>query len=140
VLPGPGHLLVQGGTPDYLQREVYYDYSSGRILNSPGDDPNIVANGGRWRVNGLAALNSKRGAEPPEIKITLRRGVTVKGRLVGPDGKPVAKAKMLCRLAVASTVGYAGLYPVDVSEGRFELPGCDPDKTYPVYFLDAKNQ
>src|SRR5262249_6386871 len=108
VLPGPGHLLVQGGTPDYLQRDVYYDYGSGKILDSPGDGPNILANRGRWRINGLAALNFKRNTEPPEMKITLRRGVTVKGLLVGPDGKPVAKAKMLCRLAVASTVGYAG--------------------------------
>src|SRR5262245_55972 len=140
VLAGPGNLLVQGGTPDSLQREVYYDYSSGRMVDSPGDDPNIVANGGRWRINGVAALNLKRGAEPVEIKITLRRGVTVKGRLVGPEGKSVTKAKMLCRLAVASTVGYSGLYPVDVRDGQFELPGCDPEKTYPIYFLDAKSQ
>src|SRR5262249_52980484 len=32
------------------------------------------------------------------------------------------------------------LYPVDVHGGKFEVPGCDPEKTYPVYFLDAKNQ
>jgi hypothetical protein len=47
---------------------------------------------------------------------------------------------MLCQLAVASTVGYGGLYPVDLPDSRFELPGCDPNMVYPVYFLDAQNQ
>jgi hypothetical protein len=29
---------------------------------------------------------------------------------------------------------------VPVREGRFELRGCDPEKSYPVHFLDAKNK
>jgi hypothetical protein len=45
---------------------------------------------------------------------------------------------MLCRLPMES-LGYGGLYPVVVHAGRFELRGCDPEKVYPVYFLDARN-
>jgi hypothetical protein len=140
VLPGPGCLIAQGGTPDYLQRRVHYDAGSGTVTDAP-----IVRKGvlfptqSPWFVNGLAALDLKPEAEPAEVKIVLRRGVTVTGRLVGPDGKPVAEARMLCRLPVAS-LGLGQLDPAVVCDGRFELPGCDAGTTYPVYFLDARNR
>jgi hypothetical protein len=138
VPPGPGHLAVQSGVPDFIQRVVYYDYSTHDVSDKPSkpQDPNPSET---WYVAGLTALDVKRSAEPPEVKIVLRRGVSVKGRLLEPDGQPVARAKMLCRLAVASA-GYGELWPVELIDGQFELPGCDPGKTYPVYFLDAQNQ
>jgi hypothetical protein len=142
VLPGPSHLVVQSSTPDFLQREVYYDHRTGNFLDAPpAKEPGIIrVPPGHWFLSNFTALDLKPEAEPPFVPISLRRGVTVRGRLVGPDGKPVVHAKMLCRLAVASTVGYEGLYPVELPDARFELPGCDPEKVYPVYFLDAENQ
>jgi RNA polymerase sigma factor (sigma-70 family) len=140
VLPGPGHLIAQAATPDFLQRKVHYDSYSGRITDAP--DPagkGMPPSGGPWFVNGLAALDLKPKAEPAEVKVTFRRGVTVTGRLAGPDGKPAAEVRMVCRLPVAS-LGYGQLYPAVVRDGRFELPGCDPGKTYPVYFLDIANR
>jgi RNA polymerase sigma factor (sigma-70 family) len=140
VLPGPSHLLVQAATPDYLQRKVYYDNYSGKITTAPAAPaPGLPPPGGPWFVNGLAALDLKPNADPAEVKISLRRGVTVMGRLSGPDGKPVAEARLLCRLPLAS-LGYGQLHPKVVCDGRFELPGCDPATTYPVYFLDAANR
>ncbi|HMF11781.1 MAG TPA: hypothetical protein VKE94_05725, partial [Gemmataceae bacterium] len=74
-----------------------------------------------------------------EVDITVRRGVTVKGRILDPEGKPVARARVLARLP-AALLGYSGLNPSEARDGRFELRGCDPEKTYPVYFLDPKNR
>src|SRR5262249_18794094 len=113
----------------------WYDSGTGEFLDGApaGRRPQ------RWFVAGLAALDLTPGTEPPELQIALDRGVTVTGRLVGPHGKPVAQARMLWHLG-SEALGYGGLYPTVVHGGRFELPGCDPEKVYPVYFLDAKNQ
>jgi RNA polymerase sigma factor (sigma-70 family) len=136
VLPGPGHLGVQHGANDFLRREVWYDNRTGEFFDGvPAGRPRPS----RWSVAGLAALDLKPGSEPADVQIVLDRGATVTGRLVGPDDKPVAQARMLCHLA-SQALGYAGLYPAVVQGGRFELPGCDPEKVYPVYFLDARNQ
>jgi hypothetical protein len=142
VLPGPSHLVVQSSTPDFIQREVYYDHSTGNFLDAPpAKEPGIIrVPPDHCFLSNFKALDLKPEAEPPFVPISLRRGVTVRGRLVGLEGKPVGHIKMLCRLAVASTVGYSGLYPVRLPDARFELPGCDPEKVYPVYFLDAENQ
>jgi RNA polymerase sigma factor (sigma-70 family) len=128
VLPGSGHLLIRGPTPDYLRQEVgTYQLSNGR----PG--------GTRLYPTGLVPLDLDAKAETKEVKVTLRRGVTVRGNLVGPDGKPVARAVMLCRLNPQYTA-YRPPGEVEVRDGRFELRGCDPEQTYPVYFLDGRNK
>jgi hypothetical protein len=125
VPPGPGHLLVSGPTPDYLHEEVG---SNVLYLDKPG--------GMRFYPDALVKLNPDARAEAQEVAVTLRRGVTVKGRLVDPDGKPVTgKTLMLCRLQVTGGVPFSPL-PVEVRGGRFELPGCDPGRFYPVYFLE----
>jgi hypothetical protein len=64
----------------------------------------------------------------------------VRGRLVGPDGKPVAKAQMLFRPDYGLIGAYPLHYPVTVRDGRFELRGCDPDKTHTVLFFDSQGQ
>jgi hypothetical protein len=65
----------------------------------------------------------------------LRPGVTVKGRLFGPDGKPTASAVLFVggrhRPRFEST-----MHPVHVRDGRFEVRGLDPDRTYRLLFLE----
>ena len=63
----------------------------------------------------------------------MRRGVTVRGRLLDPAGKPVAQAQMVCRLHKTAV---PSLFEVEVRGDQFALHGCDPGKDYPVYFLD----
>ncbi len=46
---------------------------------------------------------------------------------------------MLCRLNVAP-FELSWRFAVQVHDGQFELHGCDPEKTYPVHFLDPKNR
>src|SRR5262249_43371719 len=67
-------------------------------------------------------------------------GVTVKGQVVGPDGKPVARGLLVCRSYIPDGYDFSDSDPLKIRDGRFELPGCHPDKAVPVFFLDSKNQ
>jgi RNA polymerase sigma factor (sigma-70 family) len=131
VLPGPGHLLIHGPTPDYIYAEI----GGAGLFQGQGK-----AGGERYYAHAIVPLDLKPGAEAHDLAATLRRAVTVKGRVLGPDGKPVAEALMLSRLGVDSVSSYWRGFPVIVRDGRFELHGCDPEKTYPVSFLDTKNK
>src|SRR5262249_20205673 len=82
----------------------------------------------------------KRGTEPESLKVTLRRGLTVRGRLLAADGKPAARAMMLSRLNVSSWDHMMQSTPVEVRGGRFELHGCDPRETYRVIFFDPAHE
>jgi hypothetical protein len=140
ALPGPGHLLVHGPTADYVHREVVYaTLATGRRTFGgyyPGLEGNAYFGGQRVYVHGLAALQLKADAAPEPLQVTLRRGVTVQGRLVDPDGKPVARAWMMSRLQVSDWEHIVRM-PAQVRDGRFELRGCDPEATYRALFYDA---
>jgi hypothetical protein len=82
----------------------------------------------------------------PDVKVTLRQGVTVRGRLLGPDGEPVPDAYMISRLRVGGPRGLVlGSDRRDrafeiLHGGRFEVHGLDPEKPCSVYFLDPRNK
>jgi hypothetical protein len=127
---GRGHLLVKGPDNDYVAVEITAGEVEGRKRSGKPYHPDAVI-----------ALDAKVGAEAVEVSAKLRRGVTLRGRVVGPDGKPMAEGVVVCcwnqlRPDVAEWYRAA----VAVHDGRFELRGCDPERTYPVYFLDAKNK
>jgi RNA polymerase sigma factor (sigma-70 family) len=125
VLPGPGHLLISGPGLDFIHEEV-----GSRVLaeGKPG--------GYRIYADGLVKLDLAADSGPQDVTVTLRRGVTIRGRLLGPGGKPVARAQMVCRLLHTAV---PSLFHVEVQGGLFALHGCDPGKDYPVYFLDAED-
>jgi RNA polymerase sigma factor (sigma-70 family) len=129
VLPGPGHLLIHGPTPDYVMAEV----SEAKLLQGK-------EGGSRYYAHAVVPLGLKAGAGTHDVAVKLKRAVTVKGRLVDPDGKPVAEALMLSRLGVDPVTSYWRGFPVVVRDGSFELHGCDPEKSYPVSLLDARHQ
>jgi protocatechuate 3,4-dioxygenase beta subunit len=129
VAPGRGHLLVKGPNNDYVALQITSDELSG---GKPS--------GYRLYPDAVIPLDLKKDARESDVAVKLRRGVTVRGRLLGPDGQPAAEAVLLCwnqlRPDVAAWFGAA----VAVRDGAFALRGCDPDETYPVHFLDAKNR
>jgi RNA polymerase sigma factor (sigma-70 family) len=128
VIPGKGHLLVRAEPPDFVPKET----SSGQL---DGGGPN----GSRLYPHGLLSLDLKPDQQPKEITVALRRGVTVRGRVVGPDGEPVGKCVMLHRLdGIGESIWWR--HAVDVLDGQFEIRGLDPSQTIPVYFLEAKKQ
>jgi protocatechuate 3,4-dioxygenase beta subunit len=130
VPPGPGHLLVLGPTLDY----VHVATSWGELeYGKPG--------GTRWYPDALVALDLKPGVEGADVTATLRRGVTVKGRVLGPDGKPVGRFRVLCRSYLPT--GFQWRHRLNVLEGadgRFELPGCDPEKKFDAWFFEPKQE
>jgi RNA polymerase sigma factor (sigma-70 family) len=128
ALPGPGHLLVQGPTPDYLHVETSLrELETGK----PG--------GLRLYPDGLLGLDLKPNTAPPEARIPLRRGVTVKGRVLRPGGQPAPEGLVMCRTYHPFGIIFGhNIRPVH--NGAFEVPGCDPEKAQPVYFLDVKDQ
>jgi RNA polymerase sigma factor (sigma-70 family) len=123
VPPGPGHLLVSGPGRDFVQEEA------GRravTVGKPG--------GHRLHADGLVPLDLAPGAGPTDVAVRLRRGVSVRGRLLGPAGQPVARAVMACGLLMRAVPSDGA---VEVRDGVFALHGCDPDKDYAVHFFDA---
>ena len=54
--------------------------------------------GGRIYSHAYAALDLKPGMGSQEVNLVLRRGATVEGRVVGPDGQPVREAWIFSRL------------------------------------------
>ena len=95
----------------------------------------------------LAHIDIKPGRAPDHLKLQLRRGVTVTGRVTGPDGNPVTNAIALGRTYIPYKVYgtpftfFTGNAPqIKVRDSRFEIPGCDPEKPYKFYFLDREHQ
>jgi hypothetical protein len=137
VVPaGPGHLLVDGIDRGLVLRQT----SDAELLEGkPG--------GARQYYDALVPLDLKTADSPRELNVEVRRGVTIKGEVVGPDGKPVKLAVLfvgegLLQRGRGVAVRFVGgprpaNQGVVIQGGKFELPGCDPEKTYKVYILDV---
>jgi RNA polymerase sigma factor (sigma-70 family) len=133
VPPGQGYLAFVGPTDDYIQlampsNKVLYDRPGGLLHYAHA-----------WH-----SIQAKLGAQR-DIAVTLRRGITVRGRLVHADGTPVAEARMVSKriTPLAWFSPFSSYRPngmgLPVHAGKFELHGLDPDETCSVLFLDAKN-
>jgi RNA polymerase sigma factor (sigma-70 family) len=130
VLPGPGHLLVTGPTADFVRTEITEKkLNTKRRITDHRNYP-----------DGLAALNLKPQPGPHEVTIKLRRGVTLKGQVLGPSGKPVARAVLASRAYLPYRLTVQGATLKTLKDGRFELHGCDPEKSVPVYVLDPRTK
>ena len=95
----------------------------------------------------LAHIDINPDTVPENVKLQLRRGVTVAGRVIGPDGHPITSAIALGRTYIPYKVSgtpfnfFTGNAPqIKVREGRCEIPGCDPEKPYTFHFLDREHQ
>jgi hypothetical protein len=131
VLPaGKGRLFVTAAAPDYVPAEI----DSNQVYsNMPG--------GSRWYAHAVVPLDLKSKTDPPELTIQVRRGVPVKGRTVGPDGKAVTGVRMVTRLNTsAPSRSPQDMDARELLAADFELKGCDPEKAYPVAFLDETNR
>jgi RNA polymerase sigma factor (sigma-70 family) len=131
VVVPPGrrsHVLVKGPNNDYVAVEI-----------TEGELQGGKRFGYRVYPHAVVPIEAKAGTEALEVTAKLRRGVTLRGKLLGPGDKPAADALLVCwnQLEGGRVLSFAG---VPVRDGTFELRGCDPEVTYPVYFLDAQNK
>ncbi len=136
VAPGPGHLLVQGPGADYLHVTTSFSEMGVGIRPSFHMYPDAHA-----------SLDIKDGEAASPLDLRLRRGVTVAGRVVAPDGTPIAEAYAFGRSYTPyrehtfPLVGFNGNPPqIEVKDGRFTIPGCDPETPVAFYFLDRKHR
>jgi RNA polymerase sigma factor (sigma-70 family) len=135
VPPGPGTLLVDSDDPNLISRSTSVDEI---LTGKPGGETRFHP--------GVIAVNPKLADSPRTLDITVRRGVTLRGTVLGPDGKPVRQGVLICpgelvrpvesqlRFITAAGNPPRGLI---LTDGRFELPGCDPDRVYRVFALDT---
>jgi RNA polymerase sigma factor (sigma-70 family) len=132
-----GHLLCDRLGPEFITEVVGYQQL---VSGKPG--------GQRQYFNAVLPLDIKPQKGPKDLDVKVRRGVTLRGKVVGPDGKKVANAILLAPgelIRHDNSVRFLpppGMNPalwVGVKDGRFELPGCDPAKTYRLVILNAKS-
>jgi hypothetical protein len=123
----PGHLLVTGPSHNYISAAVG---NNELTYGNPGGLPRYY--------HAALAMQLTPGDQPKDVTITLRRGVALTGRLVGPDGKLVERAYLIC---AGQREPYTNAFPAEyesisrpvlVREGQFVLRGCDPEQTYRV--------
>jgi hypothetical protein len=130
VPAGKGYLTVMGPTLDYIPREI-----SGRELYFRGR-----RGGARFYAHDIVAYEAKAGAGALELTATLRPGRTIKGPVAGPAGEPVKDAVILSRQQLDSiNLTWQQYNFIHARDGRFALPGFEPEKSSPVYFLDAEH-
>lgn len=131
--PRPGHLLVRAPDEDF----VFQSISSRLVLEGqPG--------GTRMYTHAYRSLDLKPSMDSLEVSLVLRRGTTVEGRVVGPDGQPVRHAWVFSRLILDPMIGspshWTRRYHGKLRDGRFEVSGLAPDAEVPVYFLEPERK
>jgi hypothetical protein len=93
----------------------------------------------RMFEHGSARFNFALGDRPEPVRVTLRRGTTVTGRAVGPDGEAIREGVVVCR-SIAHPLRSPAPRPLPIRDGVFDLPGCVPGRTYPVLLLNAAHR
>jgi RNA polymerase sigma factor (sigma-70 family) len=131
VPPGKGHLTVVGPTQDYIPQEIAGNQLYGGLR--PG--------GPRNYAHAIIAYDVKAGEGPREVHARLKPGKTVRGRLLGPAGETAKDAVILTLRQIDPTnVDWQDRDFLRAADGRFALPGFDPEKAAPAYFLDAEHE
>jgi protocatechuate 3,4-dioxygenase beta subunit len=166
--PGSWQLVVNSPTGNFVRQKVEaakltgeqplrISTPTGAVVSTGPDDKKQFVHPDGW-----VTLNLKPRSDTQQADIKLQR-VTLKGKVVGPDGKPMGKAVMFYRhpMPVYPKVEKEGdaqrltrlaffgpppgpdepaLAPVQVRDGKFELPLRDLKAGYQIYFLDAKSK
>jgi hypothetical protein len=134
ALPSPGYLSVMAPDDDYVLQAL-----SRRMVDDghPG--------GLRSYAHANIRLDLKPGVGEKEVHVRLRRGITVKGRVVGPDGQPVHDALLISRVLLEPTptpwkFWWRGHADGLARNGHFEIHGLDPDIETPVHFLEPNRK
>jgi RNA polymerase sigma factor (sigma-70 family) len=126
ALPGPGLVAAEVPSSDFIRVAV-----TGPGTNRPS---NARPHGFTW-----IDVPVEKNKEITDVRVTLRKGVTLEARIVGPDNLPVDVASGFCAEFVESQ--FAGsAFPRAILDGQFQLEGADPDRNYRVFFIHPKHK
>jgi RNA polymerase sigma factor (sigma-70 family) len=131
--PRPGHLAVQSPSTDYVLQEIgSREFEQGQT------------GGSRLYSHAFIAVDPKPGGTGTGVDVSLRRGVTVTGRILTPDDQPAQDTWIISRIALGPSGSpwgvWRGNYHGSAPSGRFELHGLNPGADIPVHFLEPKRK
>ena len=133
VSPKSTYLIVLGPSEDYVLQEA------GERMIQQGQP-----GGRRMYAHAFIAYDLKSGGDTRKIDVVLRRGATVKGKVIGPDGEPVQDAQLVSWIFLMPSGvpwrSWQGDYHGNVRNGRFALHGLATDPEVPVFFLEPKRK
>ena len=122
TLPGPGFLAVE--TPDESYIRVPVEGNAGERTIFP---------------QGFATIDVSKDGEPKPAEISVRKGITLEAKAIGPDGKVVHDLVGFCDGIDAKLIDIWNQgHPF--ADGVFRLPGADPARTYRVHLIEPDKQ
>jgi hypothetical protein len=130
VPPVPGRLTVLGPSDEFVLREIEGETNPRR----------------RGYAHANVPVDPKFDQPSPEIRLTLRRGITVKGRVIDSAGRPVPAATMISNYLRNDLFGaplhrvWDARHPGRVQHGQFRLFGVDPGAEFPLSFLEPERK
>jgi hypothetical protein len=128
AMPRPGTLIVTGPSHEYVLREIGQQMTKGAANR-------------RVYAHAIVPLDPKLESDGQEVAITIRRGITVEGRVIDPDGQPVDDARMISvNTGLDRQLRSSRSASGTVHTGRFKLFGFEPDVETPAYFLEPKRK
>ena len=122
ALPGAGFLAVE--TPDAGYVRVPVQKSNRFETLYP---------------QGFLAIDVAKDAEPKPIEITVKKGVALEAKAIGPDGKVVTNLVGFCEGIDAKLIDIWN-QGQEFTDGVFKLPNADPARTYRVYLLQPEHE
>jgi RNA polymerase sigma factor (sigma-70 family) len=122
-LPGPGLLAVQYGDLYLLASER--DDAEGSKELFLGTAPFAVA---AISYNALTPVNPPRGADSFKRDVTLAPGLTFKGTVLGPDGKPLSGALGF------GLSGWGGWNRYQIKDSEFTVRAFNPHRPRDILF------
>jgi hypothetical protein len=134
ALPGAGTLFVTGPSDDY----VLEAFGKSVLNNARAPTFRLTY----WHAN--KAVDFTPGVESIDVPLTLRMGMTVKGTVLGPHGRPVRDAWILSHLILrhgtSARAWHGGYHNTSGRDGHFEVHGIAPDASVAVHFLDPQRK
>ena len=132
AVPSAGYFAIEGPSSDY----IFQAMSERQYFGGQPGGPRIYS-------HAFVACEPKPGSADLRVDVMLRRGVTVKGQVIGSNGQPVPDTWMISRIMLGPLGGSArvggGQHGI-ARNGQFEIHGLDPDAGVPVYFLEPKRR